>query len=113
MLRNMAAPSALVRDGIQATVPARELVPGDLILLDAGDLVPADARLIECPNLRVNEAPLTGESVPVDKTPDPLPEDDGTLLADRYNMVFKGTTVVYGRARRSWSRPEWRHPSER
>jgi Ca2+-transporting ATPase len=70
-----------------------------VIVLEAGDVVPSDARLVECPNLRVNEAPLTGESVPVDKTPHTIDEDAGELIADRRNMVFKGTAVVYGRAR--------------
>ncbi len=99
-LRTMAAPSArVVRDGAELTVTAPELVPGDLLVLDAGDVVAADVRLTECPNLRVNEAPLTGESVPVDKTTDVLTEDSGELVGDRYNMVFKGTAVVYGRGR--------------
>ena len=62
-------------------------------------MVAADTRLTECPNLRVNESALTGESVPVDKTPDVIPEESGELVGDRRNMVFKGTAVVYGRAR--------------
>jgi len=99
-LRTMAAPSArVVRDGAELTVTAPELVPGDLIVFDAGDVVAADTRLTECPNLRVNESALTGESVPVDKTPDVIPEESGELVGDRRNMVFKGTAVVYGRAR--------------
>jgi len=98
-LRTMAAPDArVIRGGTEATIPSTDLVPGDLIVLEAGDVVPSDARLVECPNLRVNEAPLTGESVPVDKTPDTIDEDAGELIADRRNMVFKGTSVVYGRA---------------
>jgi Ca2+-transporting ATPase len=99
-LRTMTAPNArVVRDGAELTVIAPELVPGDLLVLDAGDVVAADARLTECPNLRVNEAPLTGESVPVDKTTDVIPEESGELVGERRNMVFKGTAVVYGRAR--------------
>jgi len=99
-LRTMSAPSArVIRDGAERTVTAPELVPGDLLVLDAGDVVAADARLTECPNLRVNEAALTGESVPVDKTPDVIPAESGELVGDRRNMVFKGTAVVYGRAR--------------
>jgi len=99
-LRTMAAPNArVVRDGTELTVPAKELVPGDVLAFDAGDIVAADARLTECPNLRVNEAALTGESVPVDKTDDTLPADAGELIGDRHNMVFKGTSIVYGRAR--------------
>ncbi|MDH3499316.1 MAG: cation-translocating P-type ATPase [Acidimicrobiia bacterium] len=99
-LRSMAAPSArVVRDGVERTIPSEELVPGDVVMLEAGDVLPADARLIESPNLRVNEAALTGESVPVDKSPERLAEGDGELVAERINMVFKGTSVVYGRAR--------------
>ncbi len=99
-LRTMTAPSArVVRDGVESTVTAPELVPGDVLILDAGDVVAADVRLTDCPNLRVNEAALTGESVPVDKRLDVIPEDDGELVGDRHNMAFKGTAVVYGRAR--------------
>ena len=99
-LRRMSAPSARVlRDGRQQTVTAGEIVPGDIVVLEAGDVVPADLRLVECPNLRVNEAALTGESVPVDKVPESIDQATGELIADRHNMVFKGTAVVYGRAR--------------
>ena len=96
----MTAPLArVVRDGAEVAVAASELVPGDVIVLEAGDIVAADARLVECPNLRVNESALTGESVPVDKTDDVMPASAGELVGDRHNMVFKGTSVVYGRAR--------------
>ena len=99
-LRTMAAPTArVVRDGAESAVAATELVPGDVIMLEAGDIVAADARLVESPNLRVNEAALTGESVPVDKDDQVLPGSAGELIGDRRNMVFKGTSVVYGRAR--------------
>ena len=99
-LRTMAAPSArVVRAGAEMTIAAPDLVPGDLLVLNAGDVVAADVRLTECPNLRVNESALTGESVPVDKTPDVIPERAGKLVGDRHNMVFKGTAVVYGRGR--------------
>ncbi|MFO7548683.1 MAG: cation-translocating P-type ATPase [Acidimicrobiia bacterium] len=99
-LRSMAAPTArVVREGTESTLPAAAVVPGDILVLEAGDVVPADARLLECPNLRVNESALTGESVPVDKTPEALDPAEGGMLADRRNMVFKGTAVVYGRAR--------------
>ncbi|MDH3306204.1 MAG: cation-translocating P-type ATPase [Acidimicrobiia bacterium] len=98
-LRTMAAPHArVVREATESTIPATELVSGDLIILEAGDIVPADARLIESPNLRVNEATLTGESVPVDKTSTSMHTDAGELVGDRLNMVFKGTSVVAGRA---------------
>jgi Ca2+-transporting ATPase len=99
-LRSMAAPHArVVRDGAETSLVATELVPGDVVVLEAGDIVAADARLVESPNLRVNEAALTGESVPVDKDDDPIPADAGEVIGDRHNMVFKGTSVVYGRAR--------------
>ncbi len=98
-LRGVAAPQARVlRDGRQTDRPARELVPGDLVLLVAGDRVPADARLLESANLRINEAPLTGESLPVEK--DSLRQEAPEApVADRRNMVFSGTTVSYGRGR--------------
>lgn len=99
-LKSMTAPNArVVRDGAEQTVPASELVPGDLLVFDAGDLIAADARLIEAPDFRVNEAALTGESVPVDKTADVIPAEMGEVIADRGNMVFKGTAAVYGRSR--------------
>jgi Ca2+-transporting ATPase len=99
-LRSMAAPHArVVRDGSETSIVATELVPGDLVVLEAGDIIAADARLIESPNLRVNEAALTGESVPVDKDALSIAADAGDALGDRHNMVFKGTSVVYGRAR--------------
>ena len=98
-LRRLAAPKATVlRDGLPLKIPARELVPGDVILLQAGDRVPADARLIESVNLRVDEAVLTGESVPVDKDADlVLPEE--TPLPERKNMVYSSSIVTYGRAK--------------
>ncbi|WP_165228566.1 cation-translocating P-type ATPase [Aquisphaera insulae] len=98
-LREMAAPTATVlRDGEETEVPARELVPGDVILLYAGDRIPADARLIEAVNLRVEEAPLTGESVPVEKQDGPT-TDDEPAVGDRASMVHAGTAVTYGRGR--------------
>ncbi len=97
-LRNLAAPRAhVLRDGEPATIPARELVPGDVVLLSAGDKVPADLRLVEAANLRTNEASLTGESLPVTKRTDPLPAK--TFLADRRDMAYMGTIVDAGRGK--------------
>ncbi|MCS7284077.1 MAG: cation-translocating P-type ATPase, partial [Anaerolineae bacterium] len=98
-LREMAAPTATVlRDGDDVEIPARELVPGDVILLEVGDRVPADARLIEAVNLQAEESALTGESVPVEKLTAPLPKAD-LPIGDRRNMVYAGTVVTYGRGR--------------
>jgi Ca2+-transporting ATPase len=98
-LRRMAAPRACVmRDGEEVEIPAREVVPGDVVLLRAGDKIPADARLTEAFNLQVEESPLTGESVPVAKHAQ-LIEDRETALADRKNMAYAGTVVTYGRGR--------------
>jgi Ca2+-transporting ATPase len=96
-LRQMAAPTAtVVRDGHELETAARDLVPGDIILLRAGDKVPADGRLIETINLQIEEAALTGESVPVAKQIAPL-SDSYLALGDRTNMVYSGTVVTYGR----------------
>jgi Ca2+-transporting ATPase len=98
-LRQMTAPTATVmRDGEEVRIPARELVPGDVILLSTGDRIPADARLIEAINLQVEESALTGESVPVEKHVHPLGYDN-LPLGDRRNMVYAGTSVTYGRGR--------------
>ncbi len=95
-----AATSKVVRDGRQLTVKSEELVPGDIIILEAGDSVPADARLVECASMKVEEAALTGESVPASKTSEKLISSDGKVpLGDRKNMVYMGSTVVYGRGR--------------
>jgi len=98
-LKKMAAPDARVlRDGHRVTVPARELVPGDIVFLEAGNYVPADLRLLEAVNLRIDEASLTGESVAVEKQHDVvLPEEAG--LGDRANVAFMGTIVTYGRGK--------------
>ena len=79
-------------------VPTPELVPGDLVELAAGDVVPAAVRLVDVHGLRVNEAALTGESESTAKTADTLAVGDGALVADRHNMAFKSTAVTYGRA---------------
>ncbi len=98
-LRKMAAPNAkVIRDGHEQSIPAREVVPGDLVLLAAGDRIPADLRLTDAVNLHVNEAALTGESVPVDKRRDRLP-DPGLAVGDRVNLAYSGTDVAYGRGR--------------
>jgi Ca2+-transporting ATPase len=96
-LKEMAAPTALViRDGDIISVPASELVPGDIVLMEAGRIVPADIRLTESAQLKIEEAALTGESVPVEKSVDILHEES-IPLGDRKNMAYKGTTVSYGR----------------
>jgi Ca2+-transporting ATPase len=97
-LKAMAASSATaLRDGHVASIPASELVPGDVVTVDAGRIVPADLRLIEAASLRTNEAALTGESVPVDKTTDTLTAAD-LPVGDRSNLLHKGTFVTRGRA---------------
>ena len=96
-LKAMAAPQATVlRNSELALIPARELVPGDLVSLKTGDRIPADCRIKEESNLRVNEASLTGESVPISKHSAPVPGD--VIVGDRKNMVHTGTTVEKGRA---------------
>jgi Ca2+-transporting ATPase len=98
-LREMAAPMATVlRDGKESQIPARELVPGDVVILGAGDKVPADARVIAAMNLRADEAALTGESVPVEKIAGALPTA-AREVGDRENIVHAGTAVTYGRGR--------------
>lgn len=97
-LRAMAAPQARVRRrGRELLIPSEEVVPGDVLLLSAGDRVAADARLFVAVNLRVDESALTGESVPVDKDAESVIADP-VVVADRLTMVFAGTTVSYGRA---------------
>lgn len=98
-LRQMAAPTATaLRDGEEQDIPARDLVPGDIVLLRAGDKVPADARLVEAVNLQVEEAALTGESLPVEKHMAALPDGEW-VVGDRKNMVYAGTAATYGRGR--------------
>jgi P-type Ca2+ transporter type 2C len=88
----------LLRNGLWQERSARELVPGDIVQLEAGNVVPADGRLIESVNLRIQEAAFTGESEPVEKQVATIPESD-LGLSDRRNMVYLGTTVIYGRGR--------------
>jgi Ca2+-transporting ATPase len=97
-LKRMAAPTAkVIRDGEEAQIPARDLVPGDILLLCTGDKVAADARVIEEMNLKTDEAPLTGESVSVGKNIDPVSVD--TAVADRKCIVYSGTIITYGRGK--------------
>ncbi len=96
-LKKMAAHSALVvRGGLPTNIPAREIVPGDLVLLEAGKMVPADMRLTQAARLKTEDAALTGESVPVEKHIKAL-QDKTLPLGDRKNMAYKGTAVSYGR----------------
>ena len=98
-LRKLAAPEAqVIRDGSRQAIPSSQLVPGDLVVLEAGNFVPADIRLLEAINLRVDEAALTGESVPVQKDAETLFEAD-IPLGDRKNTAFMGTLASYGRGR--------------
>ena len=97
-----AAKSKVLRDGQIMTVQSDELVTGDVIILEAGDSIPADGRLIETASMKVEEAALTGESVPVDKQSEAIGIEAGAKdipLADRKNMIYMGSTVVYGRGR--------------
>lgn len=98
-LKKMSAASAKVlRSGAVHQIPSHEIVPGDVVLIEAGDIMPADLRLIESVQLKVDEASLTGESVSVEKSVDPIEKED-LPLGDRVNLAFKGTHVTYGRGR--------------
>ncbi|MDI6885234.1 MAG: HAD-IC family P-type ATPase [archaeon] len=97
-LKEMAAPTAhVLREGTEVKIPSKEIVPGDLLLLRAGDRIAADARLVEEMNLTVDESPLTGESIAVNKDASVLKGD--VILAERMNMVYSGTTVLHGRGK--------------
>lgn len=96
-LKALSSPHAkLLRNGAQIQVPSREVVPGDILFLEAGDMVVADGRILENYALQVNESSLTGESLNVDKTDQVIGED--AVLADRINMVYSGSLVASGRA---------------
>ncbi|SDF54239.1 cation-translocating P-type ATPase [Sporomusa acidovorans] len=98
-LKKMTAPtSKVIREGNLITVPSRELVPGDVVLLEAGNYIPADLRICESFNLKIEEASLTGESVPVEKSAEAISSQE-VSLADRHNMGFMGTSVTYGRGK--------------
>jgi Ca2+-transporting ATPase len=97
-LMALAAPeTTVVRDGERQRIATHDIVPGDIVLVEAGDKIPADARVIEIANLQTDEAPLTGESVPVAK--DARPIDGDVAIGDRRNMLFSGTVATYGRCR--------------
>ena len=97
-LKAMSSPTAKVlRDGKRAVIPSAQIVPGDIVELEAGDMVVADGRILENYSLKVNESSLTGESEGVEKTADVIPGDE-VALGDRKNMVFSGSLVTYGRA---------------
>lgn len=98
-LRALETPRAIVvRDGAPREVEARDLVPGDVVVIDEGAIIPADARVLEAVELRVSESLLTGEAVPVDKVAAP-PDEPGAALPDRHTMLYRGTAAVAGRAR--------------
>lgn len=92
----LSAEARVLRDGEARLIPAEELVPGDIVLLESGDKIPADLRLVDAKNLRTEEAALTGESVPAEKSTAPVPAK--ATVGDRENMAFSGTMVVSGRA---------------
>jgi Ca2+-transporting ATPase len=98
-LKKMAALTAtVIRDNTEMEIPSREIVPGDIVILNTGDKIPADLRLVEAFNLSTLEAPLTGESTPVEKITSPIQASE-TAIGDRINMAFSGTTVTYGRGK--------------
>lgn len=98
-LKQMSAPEAkVIRDGKKTVVPARELVPGDIVILEAGDIIPADLRLFTSSNLKVDESSLTGESVAVEKNSEAILDNNATL-GDRVNMAYMSTIVTYGRGK--------------
>jgi len=98
-LKELSTPKAIVkRNGELIEIPSEEVVPGDVIIIDAGRFIPCDIRLIESANLKVEESALTGESVPVDKNANLILEDEKVSLGDKKNMVFMSTLATYGRA---------------
>lgn len=100
-LQKMSAPSAkVIRDGQQTEVVSSEVVPGDIVILETGDIIPADLRLMESSNLKIDESSLTGESVPVDKNSNvSFAKDEDVSLGDRINTAYSSTIVSYGRGK--------------
>ena len=97
-LQKMTTPKAIVRrDGEVKEINSEEVVPGDIVIIDAGRYIPADLRLLESVNLQIDESALTGESVPSEKNADELHKDPKTPLGDRTNMTFMSTLATYGR----------------
>ncbi len=99
----LSSEAVAIRQGNHETIPTTSLVPGDIVVIRAGDRIPADLRVIEAHNLRVEEAILTGESTVVEKTTEPLSGD--LPLGDRSNLLFSGTTVSSGAEKGSWWPP--------
>lgn len=98
-LKSLSSPSArVIRDGLTLEIPSSQVVPGDLIALEAGDLAVADGRLLECHNLQVNESSLTGESLAVEKQEEPMDTEGAVPLGDQSNMIFSGSLIIQGRA---------------
>jgi Ca2+-transporting ATPase len=98
-LKKMSAPNAkVIRNGLETVVPSNTVVPGDIVILETGDIIPADLRLVESSNLKIEEASLTGESVPVEKDAS-ITFDEEVALGDRINMAFSSTIVSYGRGK--------------
>ena len=98
-LKSLSSPSArVIRDGLTLEIPSSQVVPGDLIALEAGDLAVADGRLLECHNLQVNESSLTGESLAVEKQAEPMDTEGAVPLGDQSNMIFSGSLIIQGRA---------------
>ena len=97
LAKTMTTEAPLLRAGEQVRVPATEIVPGDVVLLQSGDKVPADLRLVRGRDLQIDESALTGESLPVDKRPEPVAHDQ--VLAERTNMAYASTLVTFGQGR--------------
>lgn len=98
-LKSLSSPSAkVIRNGETLEIPSAQVVPGDLIALEAGDLAVADGRLLECHNLQVNESSLTGESLAVEKQAEAMETEGAVPLGDQFNMIFSGSLIIQGRA---------------